>query len=82
MNAENIENELKEFLVKRFPALSDGVTTDTSLNESGAIDSLGILEIVNFLGEEFNVEFDDDDFEAENFESVGTLVTLAKKKLS
>ena len=82
MQDDNLENELKEFLTKRFPALSDGVTTETSLNEGGAIDSLGILEIVNFLGEKFNVEFDDDDFEAENFESVGTLISLVRNKLS
>lgn len=81
MQTDKLENELKEFLVKRFPALSDGVTTDTSLSESGAIDSLGILEIVNFLGEEYNVEFDDDDFEAENFESVGSLISLVQTKL-
>lgn len=82
MQTDEIENELKEFLVKRFPALSDGVTAQTSLIESGVIDSLGILEVVNFLGEKFNIEFDDDDFEADNFESVGTLVSLVQNRLS
>lgn len=82
MNPEQINQSLSEFLMSRFPALKGSLTPETSLIDSGAVDSLGILEVVGFLGEQFGIEIDDDDFEPENFENINALTRfiLAKQK--
>ena len=43
---------------------------DESFLESGVLDSTGILELISFLGERFNVDFQDDELVADNFDSV------------
>lgn len=54
---------------------------EVSLLEAGMIDSLTILEIVNGLEEEFDIEFDDDELEIENFESVARIHKLINAKV-
>lgn len=58
----------------------DNVRTDMSLLESGILDSLGILQLVTFLSDEFGIEVTDDDFVAENFETVGSLAQFVARK--
>lgn len=53
---------------------------EDSLLETGVIDSLTILEIVNGIEEEFDLEFDDDELEIENFESAAKILRLIKAK--
>ena len=53
---------------------------EDSLLETGVIDSLTILEIVNGIEEEFDLEFDDDELEIENFESAARILRLIKEK--
>lgn len=81
MNSQKIEVELKSFLAARFPGLAGEVDANTAIAENDEIDSLGVLEVVTFLYEEFDIEIDDDDFEPENFATVGALLALVTKKL-
>ncbi|MFK7965988.1 MAG: acyl carrier protein [Burkholderiaceae bacterium] len=80
MNPDQISQSLSEFLISRFPALNDSLTPETSLIDSGAVDSLGILEVVGFLGEQFGIEIEDDDFEPENFENINSLTRFIIEK--
>ena len=81
MTEQKIQQELSTFLVGRFPNLGNDLAADASLLDSGAVDSLGILEIVTFIGEQYGIELDDDDFQPDNFESLNALTTfIAGKK--
>ena len=80
MTDQQIHQELAEFLVNRFPNLGDTLNAETSLIESGAVDSLGILEIVSFLGEQYSIEIEDEDFLPENFESLNALTNFVVTK--
>ena len=80
MTDQQIHQELAEFLVNRFPNLGDTLNAETSLIESGAVDSLGILEIVSFLGEQYSIEIGDEDFLPENFESLSALTNFVVTK--
>jgi acyl carrier protein len=68
------------YLRERFPALAD-VEATTPLLQSGAIDSLGFLELMTFLSEEFGITLDDEDFDASNLETVGKLADFVGRKL-
>ena len=80
MTEQQIQQELSTFLIGRFPNLGDNLASDTSLLESGAVDSLGILEIVSFIGEQYGIELVDDDFQPDNFENLGALTTFVAGK--
>ena len=56
------------------------VVIDTPLIESGIIDSLGVVEIVAFLEDEFSIEVDDEEIVPENMNSVGQLAAFVAGK--
>jgi acyl carrier protein len=77
----DVTDDIATFLKGRFPALAArGVTDATPLISSGAIDSLGILDLVAFLGERFGIELNDEDFDPDNFETVGTLAAFVERQ--
>jgi len=57
--------------------------TDTSdLLESGVIDSLGVLDLVNFLQQEFSVLVDDEDLTPDNFKSIESMAVFVERILA
>jgi acyl carrier protein len=51
-------------------AASEAIEPDKLLLEEGVLDSLGLQQLVTFLENEYSVQFTDDHFTPENFESV------------
>ena len=65
---------IRNFVLQRFPlASSKELTSDLSLLESGIVDSLGVLDLVGFIEEEFGIQAEDDDLVPENFDSIEAL---------
>ena len=68
------KNKIKEFIVENFLFGNDnGLKNDTSFLEEGIIDSTGVLELVTFLEEEFNIKVADDDLIPENLDSIDNI---------
>ena len=76
----DILRTIRGYLRDRFPALAD-VEATTPLLQSGAIDSLGFLELMTFLSEEFGITLEDEDFDASNLETAGKLADFVGRKL-
>jgi acyl carrier protein len=76
----DILRTIRGYLRDRFPALAD-VDATTPLLQSGAIDSLGFLELMTFLSDEFGIELEDEDFDASNLETAGKLADFVERKL-
>ena len=53
---------------------------DESLIEAGLLDSLGLVQMVSFLEQAFEVIFDPMDISIENLESVERIVALVKTR--
>lgn len=62
---------VREFVVENF-LFGDGevLKEDTSFMEEGIIDSTGILELVFFLEETFDIKVEDAELIPENFDSL------------
>lgn len=54
---------------------------DDDLGEWG-LNSTGVLELIMSIENEFGLEFSDEDFDAENFQNIGSLVGYIEYKLS
>ncbi|MEI8145594.1 MAG: acyl carrier protein [Alphaproteobacteria bacterium] len=77
----HIEDQISAFLRNRFPALGSGaIALNAPLLDSGAIDSLGILDVMAHLGEAFSIVIEDEDFTPENFETLASLTELVRSK--
>ena len=53
---------------------------DASFLKEGVIDSLGVLELVTFVGKEFCLQVDPVDVTPENFDSVNRLAAFVHRK--
>ena len=60
----------------------DQLDYDDSLLELGIIDSVKMLDLINFIEEKFQIEVDDDDLYPENFDSINAIVNYIKSKTS
>ena len=58
----------------------DSIEHDRDLLADGIIDSLGIVELINFLESRYAIKVDDDDIDPENFRSVASVVAFVEKK--
>jgi acyl carrier protein len=60
---------------------SAGVADDSSLLESGVLDSTSVIEIISFLEAEYSVTFDDNELVADNFDSINRIASFVDAKL-
>ncbi len=80
----NIEQKVKEFITNAFlrgGKANPDLRNDTSFLEKGIVDSTGVLELVAFLEETFQVEVEDEELIPENLDSVDNLVRFVSDKL-
>lgn len=87
---ENSQNKISDvvyqFINKNFSvARKIGLKTNDNLIEKKVIDSMGLLTLITFLEETFNVQILDEDVGVENFGSIETITSyimhlLAKNK--
>ena len=78
-----IEEEVRQFLRDNFPLSADGVTLDRedSLIEVGVIDSTGVLELIGFIEERYEVEIADEEVLPENLDSIASIGRFVAGKL-
>jgi acyl carrier protein len=78
---QDIQQPIKGFMQERFPALqATDLDQRSSLLEGNDIDSLGLLDLVAYLEETFDIIFDDEELTPENFDSVRQLAELVAAK--
>ncbi len=78
------ENKIKirEFIVENFLfGNDDGLQDGTSFLEEGIIDSTGVLELVNYLEDEFDITIEDEDLIPENLDSLNNIEGYIQRKL-
>jgi acyl carrier protein len=81
MQKAEIEQQLREYLVKNFLfGRADSLHEDTPLL-GNVIDSTGALELMMFLQEHFSITMEDEDMVPENLDSVGRVVAYVERKL-
>ncbi|MBI5588784.1 MAG: acyl carrier protein [Deltaproteobacteria bacterium] len=77
-----MRDRVRKFIFDNFLFGADegSLKDDDSFLEQGIIDSTGILELVAFLGEQFNIQINDDELMPENLDSVNCIVNFITRK--
>jgi acyl carrier protein len=76
------KKKIRQFVVDNFLFGDDrGLKDDSSFLDEGLIDSTGILELVNFIEEEFSVKVADLELHPENLDSINNVAEYLRKKL-
>lgn len=81
MSAET-RQAIRVFLVENFMfrGAIDQMTDDASLIQAGILDSVGVLSLVTFLEETFEITVTDDEVEPENLDSIDAVTAFVTKK--
>jgi acyl carrier protein len=77
----DVADKLRQYLIDDIgvEVAPDDLTNDFPL--SGRVDSLGLLELVTFIEEEFGVSVTNSELTPQNFDSFGGMVGLVETKL-
>jgi acyl carrier protein len=81
MQSQLVDSRIRDFVLKHFPlAKRNGLRAGEKWLETGMIDSLGILDLVQFIETEFSVKIADDELQPENFESMEAVSKFVRMK--
>lgn len=78
----SIENQVKTYILENFLFSNNGyeLAEDASFLEEGIVDSTGVLELVMFVEETYNITVQDEEIVPENFDSVAQLAAYIRRK--
>ena len=82
MQMQNTEQPIRDFIATNLLYSKDGFTyaDDASLLREGIIDSLGVVEFVEFVQKNFGVKTEQNEVTPDNFDSVAKLAAFVRRK--
>ena len=81
VNIMDMHKEIINFLYDdSLKEIFDDLNYDDSLLELGIIDSVKMLELINFIEEKFGIKVDEEDLYPENFDSINAIVNYIQSK--
>ena len=79
VNGNAVNERIRGYVLDKFPlARKRNIKDSDELLESGIVDSLGVLDLVAFLENDFGLQVSDDDLSPENFRSIQSMVKFAE----
>lgn len=79
---QNIEQPIRDFIATRLLYSNEGFSyaDDASLLREGIIDSLGVVELVEFLQAQFQLKVEQQEVRPDNFDSVAKMAAFVRRK--
>jgi len=79
---QTIEQAIRAYIAKNLLFSSNGYpyADDVSFLEEGIVDSMGIMELVMFVGETFGITVEDEELVPDNFDSVSKVAAYIRRK--
>jgi acyl carrier protein len=83
IQTKQIEPQLREFIARNLLYSTEGFAyaDEASLLREGIIDSLGVVELVEFVQKQFGIKVDQQEVVPENFDSVARLSAYVQRKV-
>jgi acyl carrier protein len=73
---------IRNFIVDSFLFGEDeGLSDDTSFLKQGIIDSTGVMQLVSFIQDQYNLTVDDEDLTPENLDSIRKVSAFIERKI-
>ena len=79
---DNIRDFILDYIQREY-TLPDGIDVmELNYVESGYVDSLGLIQFIATIEDEFNISFTDDDLANPDIKVVGKLIEIIYKKMN
>ena len=83
MAGNHLNAQIRKFILDKFPlAQKQQIKDSDPLLESGVLDSLGVLDLVSFVEQEFSVHVTDEELVPENFQTIDRIAAFVESKSS
>jgi len=80
-STEELVPRVRAYVLSNFPVADPGaVTNSASLMELGIVDSTGLLEVFEWLRDEFSIEVADAEMVPDNFDSIASIAAYVGRK--
>ncbi|MCB0473217.1 MAG: acyl carrier protein [Flavobacteriaceae bacterium] len=76
-----MKSEIKKYIIEASMTDSKNIDDNTQIFETGLLDSMGLLFLIEFLKEKYNVEVNDEELNPKNFESINSIVAFVNSKI-
>ena len=77
-----VKNEIREYIVETSFSKKEDIKDDMRIFDVGLLDSMGLLFLIEFLNEKYDIEVNDEELNPKNFESINSIVTFVNRKLN
>jgi len=81
---QQIQQEVRQFVIENFIFESDnrGFSNDDSFFETGLLDSMGVLTLVEFVRDKYGITIEDGELLPENWDSVNRIATFVNARVA
>lgn len=78
----SIENKVRGYILENYLFTDDesALNNDDSFLDQGILDSTGMLEVIYFLEDEFDIKVGDEEMVPENLDSVNRIAAYVTRK--
>jgi acyl carrier protein len=76
-----VKEKIKNFIVENFLFGERGLEDDEPLFESGIIDSLGLIKLLAFIDETFDISMNMSEINIEDFNTLNDILKTIKNKM-
>jgi len=78
---ESIKEELRNYLKEASISNNSEIKDDTLIFDSGILDSMGLLFLIEFLNDNYQITVEDEELLPNNFESINNITEFIQKKM-
>lgn len=78
---ENVKEFITEYIQREYTVADDIDIMTLNYVESGYVDSMGLIQFIATIEDEFSIEFEDEELENPEIKVVGKLIELIERKM-
>lgn len=78
----DIREKIRDYVMNESLTDKDSIKDDTLLFDSGVFDSMGLLFLIEFINDTYQLEVGDEDLNPKNFESINAISEYISEKVA
>ncbi len=76
-----MKDQIRDFICRTTFSDPQSISDNSLLFDEGIFDSMGLLNLISFLEEDFCVKVEDSELDTSNFGSINAIVSFIERKL-
>lgn len=79
---DTVSNEIKEYLLTKFPHDVTDISLEQSIIHTGLVDSISLVMVILYLEERFQISFSEKDLSPDYFDTISGMSNLVISKIN